>query len=122
MGVAALSKPAGRRCRHYSPARGCGIYAERPQDCRVFNCLWLLTEALDEDWKPRRAGFVLHADQGRLIVEADPQRPHDWRRAPYQARLRQWAAAGQEVLVFNGRNGLRLGEAADQPVRRVQND
>ena len=71
MGVTALAKPAGKWCRHFSKARGCAIYADRPDDCRVFNCLWLLTEALDADWKPSRAGFVLHSEQGgaRLIVD-----------------------------------------------------
>ena len=114
-----MNKPAGRRCLHHSKARGCAIYADRPEDCRIFNCLWLLTDALDEEWKPDRAGFVLHSDQGRLIVEADPSRPHDWRRPAYEPALRLWAAAGQEVLVFNGQQGLRLGAAGDRPVRRV---
>jgi hypothetical protein len=55
----------------------------------------------------------------RLVVECDPARPHDWRRAPYQATLRRWAAAeGQEVLVFAGTRGVRLGEP-DTPVRRA---
>ena len=77
----------------------------------MFNCLWLLTDALDETWKPAVAGFVLHSEDGgrRLIVESDPSRPHDWRREPYQTQLRRWAAAeGQEVLVFSGLRGVRL--------------
>ncbi|MGZ9098141.1 MAG: YkgJ family cysteine cluster protein [Brevundimonas sp.] len=121
MGVTALRKPAGKWCRHFSKAGGCGVYATRPDDCRVFNCLWLLTEALDEAWKPTTAGFVLHSEQGgaRLVVECDAARPHDWRREPYQATLRRWAAApGQEVLVFAGKQGVRLGQP-DAPVRRV---
>ncbi len=120
MGVTALAKPAGKWCRHFSKTTGCAIYADRPDDCRVFNCLWLLTEALDETWKPSVAGFVLHSEQGgaRLIVESDPTRPHDWRREPYQSVLRRWAEApGQEVLVFAGLRGVRLGPT-DAPVRR----
>ena len=121
MGVTALDKPAGKWCRHFSKSAGCAIYDERPGDCRIFNCLWLLTEALDEGWKPTTAGFVLHSEQGgaRLVVECDAARPHDWRREPYQATLRRWAAAqGQEVLVFAGSRGVRLGDP-DTPVRRV---
>lgn len=120
MGVTALQKPAGKWCRHFSRTDGCRIYADRPDDCRVFNCLWLLTDALDADWKPSTAGFVLHSEQGgaRLIVECDATRPHDWRRAPYEATLRRWAASpGQEVLVFAGMRGVRLGEP-DAPIRR----
>lgn len=121
MGVAALEKPAGKWCRRFSKGRGCIAYDDRPEDCRVFNCLWLLTKALDETWKPTQAGFVLHSehDGARLIVECDPVRPHDWRREPYQATLRRWAQApGQEVLVFAGRTGIRLGPE-DRPVRRA---
>ena len=121
MGVTALDKPSGKWCRHFSKARGCAIYEQRPDDCRVFNCLWLLTEALDPDWKPSVAGFILHSEQGgaRLIVECDAARPHDWRREPYQATLRRWAEApGQEVLVFAGTRGVRLGRT-DTPVRRA---
>jgi hypothetical protein len=63
----------------------------------------------------------MHSEQGgaRLIVECDAARPHDWRREPYQAELRRWAdAEGQEVLVFAGKRGLRLG-ATDTAVRRA---
>ncbi|MDY6924263.1 MAG: YkgJ family cysteine cluster protein [Pseudomonadota bacterium] len=121
MGVTALAKPAGKWCRHFSKAAGCAIYETRPADCRAFNCLWLLTDALGPEWKPATAGFVLHSEQGgmRLIVESDPARPHDWRREPYQSTLRRWAAArGMEVLVFAGRRGVRLG-AVDGVVRRA---
>ena len=121
MGVTALDKPAAKWCRHFSKSAACAIYEDRPDDCRVFNCLWLLTRALDDSWKPTKAGFVLHSEVGgaRLVVECDPVRPHDWRREPYQTTLRRWAAApGQQVLVFSGTRGVRLGEP-DTPVRRV---
>ena len=121
MGVTALDKPAGRWCRHFSKSTGCAVYDDRPADCRVFNCMWLLTDALGEDWKPTVSGFVLHSEDGgrRLIVECDAARPHDWRRVPYEPQLRRWAAAaGQEVLVFAGRRGLRLGPT-DEVVRRA---
>ena len=120
MGVTALAKPAGKWCIHFRRASGCGIYETRPDDCRVFNCLWLLSDALDDSWKPAVAGFVLHSEEEgrRLIVESDPTRPHDWRRAPYEAHLRRWAASGQEVLVFAGMRGLRLSTEGDKPIRR----
>lgn len=120
MGVTALDKPAGRWRRHFSRAGGCAVYETRPDDCGVFNCLWLLTDALGPERKPTAAGFVLHSEQGaaRLIVESDPARPHDWRREPYQSTLRRRAAApGMEVLVFAGRRGVRPG-AVDADVRR----
>jgi len=125
MGVTGLDKPPGRWCRHFSRSSGCAIYDDRPADCRRFNCTWLLAENLGPEWKPTVAGFLMHSDQDgrRLIVECDPARPHDWRRAPYEPVLRAWAARlDLELLVFAGQRGLRLGADQDCPVRRVSAD
>ena len=122
MGVSSLAKPPGKWCIHFRRASGCGIYLDRPSDCIAFNCTWLLTEALDADWKPTTAGFLMHSEQGgqRLIVECDPARPHDWRQEPYQSTLRRWAASDAvEVLVFAGNRGLRLTTTGDEAVRRA---
>jgi len=122
MGVHELAKPPARWCGHSRRRSGCSIYDTRPTACRVFNCTWLLTDALDDVWKPSAAGFVLHnEDKGRrLIVECDPARPHAWRREPYLSRLRGWAAGGTvEILIFAGARGVRLTRDADTPVRRA---
>ena len=119
MGVTELAKPPGRWCGHFRRERGCDAYATRPASCRAFNCTWLLTEALDETWKPTACGFLMHADEGRLIVECDPSRPQAWRAAPYRDVLERWAAAGQEVLIFAGKRGQRLNaDGATTPVVR----
>lgn len=121
MGVEALAKPAGRWCRHFRRASGCDAYEARPDACRIFNCTWLLTEALDAAWKPTTAGFLMHSEPGRLIVECDPARPHDWRRSPYHKTLTRWAGdPALEVLIFAGRQGVRLqADGAVSPVRRA---
>ncbi len=122
MGVTALDKAPGRWCRHFSRAGGCVVYDDRPADCRRFNCTWLLADSLGPEWKPSVAGFLMHSDRdgGRLIVECDPARPHDWRRQPYESVLRAWSARpGLELLIFAGTRGIRLSLGKDQPVRRV---
>ena len=88
--------------------------------------MWLIAPGLDDSWKPSRAGFLMHSEDGgrRLIVECDPARPHDWRRAPYEATLRAWAAESGdralEVLIFAGRRGLRLlPNGNERPVTRT---
>ncbi len=40
MAVPELRKPNRRACDHVT-ADGCSIHAERPEDCRLFHCLWL---------------------------------------------------------------------------------
>ena len=42
MAVPELHKPNRRACDHVCD-EGCAIHAERPQDCRDFHCLWLLS-------------------------------------------------------------------------------
>ena len=36
-----LKKPAGPACPNCILSGGCTIYADRPQVCRDFECLWL---------------------------------------------------------------------------------
>lgn len=40
MRVTPLKKPAGEQCAHQTE-RGCGIYARRPEVCRVWYCMWV---------------------------------------------------------------------------------
>lgn len=120
LGAPSLGKPPRKRCVHFRRAGGCAIYADRPGECRGFNCAWLLTPALGPEWRPDRAGFLLHGEGGRLLVEVDPSTPQAWRKPPFEPALRAWAAAGTEVVVMVAGRGLRLG-SPDQPlaVRRV---
>ena len=82
---------------------------------------WRGAVGVDDDCLGSGDGLVVEKERGgaRLVVECDAARPHDWRREPYQTTLRRWAAApGQEVLVFAGARGVRLGDP-DTPVRRA---
>ena len=54
--VRELQKPRGLPCVHLCAA-GCGVYAERPETCRRFDCLWRLGFARDDD-RPDRLGVI----------------------------------------------------------------
>lgn len=118
LGAPSLGKPPRRRCLHWSRARGCAIYEDRPPECSGFNCTWLLSASLDEAWRPDRAGFLMHSENGgaRLIVEVDPARPQAWRKPPFEAALRGWAAEGLEVLILVADRAWRLTDQGEQPV------
>jgi hypothetical protein len=111
-----LGKPPRKWCVHFRRRSGCDIYADRPAECRGFNCGWLLTPSLADDWRPDRCGFLLHQDEGRVIVEVDPSTPQAWKKPPFEATLRAWATAGTEVVVLVADKGLRLG-VPDRPVK-----
>lgn len=121
MAVTALAKPAHKWCRQFRRATGCGIYEDRPSDCRVFSCVWLLSDdRLGPEWKPNVSGFILHSEhEHQLIVECEPSNPLAWRKEPYLSGLRRTADTGKEVLVFVGRRGVRLEPfGGETPVRR----
>lgn len=62
LAVGQLNKPAGVRCEHLTDS-GCGIYDERPDDCRTFGCLWLASwQGVPERDRPDAVRVILHAD------------------------------------------------------------
>jgi hypothetical protein len=104
IGIAALDKPAGQWCPHFAKGKGCSIYAEAPDECHGFNCTWLLTPRLGEEWRPDRCKLVMWTNRpGRLIVDVDADFPNAWRREPYYAQLKAWSDRSRpdasEVLV-----------------------
>jgi hypothetical protein len=82
-----LEKPTGQWCPHCAVGKGCGIYNERPTECRTFMCDWLLVEALGPEWKPEKSKIVLASTDGKIIAYVDPASPTAWRKSPYIERL-----------------------------------
>jgi hypothetical protein len=108
--VRELAKPAGKWCAHCKPGQGCGIYAERPQECRRFLCQWTLQSDLGPEWRPDRSKLVLMYDGAsrRVLVKCDPGSPQSWRKEPYRAALERLAGQagpqGGEVIVLVGQD------------------
>ncbi|MGJ4999616.1 hypothetical protein ACQR0Z_34690 [Bradyrhizobium sp. HKCCYLS3077] len=116
MEIEQLAKPAQEWCPHCAPRQGCTIYQSRPAECVDFSCLWLLNDRLDERWKPSKAKIVLTTSEDGIEVRCDPSMPDAWRRAPYEAQIREWARAGEAndvtVIVIISRRVILVG--ADQ--------
>lgn len=55
---APVHKSAGVICPNYN-GHVCAKYADRPQTCRSFHCLWRYETMLDENWRPDLSGVVL---------------------------------------------------------------
>ena len=126
LGVGSLGKRPLTWCVHYKAKAGCGVYAERPGECRAFVCQWLKWAELDEAWRPDRARFVmlLQDDGATLAVEVDPAHPEAWRREPYRSGLRRLAqrggARGLQVVVNVGERAWSIASdgEVDLGVRR----
>jgi hypothetical protein len=91
--VKALAKPMGRWCQHCDVGRGCRIYDARPDECRVFYCLYRLAPGIDEIWRPNTSHMVMtfEAQTKRLNVWVDTDFSGIWRTPPYLEQLRQLA-------------------------------
>lgn len=100
--------PVMRLCPHCEPGNGCLIYPDRPKPCAEFYCQWRLDESLGEEWRPDRAGFLLHRPARALPIELipDPERPQNWRRPQYLPRIRKAAAIalaqGSALMLVSG--------------------
>lgn len=84
-------KPPGVWCRHCTPGAGCGIWATRPEFCRVYFCHWHYDASLGLEWRPEVARFIVSREPrggGVLSVVTDPGHRTAWRREPYHSRLR----------------------------------
>lgn len=46
LGVEKLKKPPWQKCEHAS--RGCGIYAQRPNSCQIFECVYVQDQQRDK--------------------------------------------------------------------------
>lgn len=57
LAIEALAKPAGTLCRHNTGV-ACAIYAERPDACVRWHCLWRRIGALPDALRPDRSGVV----------------------------------------------------------------
>lgn len=78
LAVPELNKPNGVPCVHLTP-EGCGIYEDRPESCRVFQCAWL-QGAGPRDTRPDRTGGVITCEDDTsphklgvaVVVYSDP--------------------------------------------------
>ena len=95
MAIEQLAKPASSWCPHCKPGRGCRIYPERPDECRSFNCMWLVNGHLDERWRPSKSKLVLTTSEDGIEVRCDPGFPEAWRKQPFRQEIRQWAVSGE---------------------------
>lgn len=73
--VVELDKPAGVMCDHCVGRSSCGIYSERPQDCKTFECMYYQMENVSTDLRPDKCGVIFEKLNDTLILgTGDPDR------------------------------------------------
>ncbi len=112
LGIQELAKPRLTWCSHCKIGAGCGIYADRPQECADFYCAWLVNASLGPEWRPVDAKMVISFDTSanRVVVHVDPARGDAWRKAPHYAQIKRMAAQALSrqghLLVWQGYNAF----------------
>jgi hypothetical protein len=108
MAVEELAKPGGSWCPHCDKSSGCTVYAERPQSCRDFECVWLQSQSkpdpMPADARPDRCKVVLDvAQHGKaLIAHVDRDYPDAWRRGAIGRILSGFTAKRGSLIVACG--------------------
>jgi len=105
MGVPEV-KPRHDWCPHaIKPGGGCRIYAERPQPCRDFHCVWLRDLRFGQHWYPATARIVIDAqiNDGETVIcfICDPAQPLRWRTEPWFSDIKQIAQVGLQEARWN---------------------
>jgi hypothetical protein len=91
--VPELNKPACVWCEHARPGKGCGVYETRWDVCRDFKCSWLREDNYPDSWRPDRSGFIIREMDGNTVrIDVEPAKADSWRRQPFYAQIKQWAA------------------------------
>ena len=108
--ITELKKPAGPACTHCIASGGCRIYADRPQVCRDFECLWLTERGLSRRLRPDFIGTILMEDEdtGEYRAVCAPGRPNAWRRSDVFAHLVAEAKTGRVVVAKAGLMSWRI--------------
>ena len=61
MAIKELRKPAGEWCRHWDKSHGCNVHGleSYPQECRDFNCMYVMTEKHIPELFPKKIKVVI---------------------------------------------------------------
>lgn len=121
--VISIEKPASVRCKHQKFNKGCAIYANRPNDCRLWSCRWLTFDDTNELQRPDRTHYVLDpmpdtieaVDHDKnvqitipvLQIWVDPAFPNahrDTKLRNYIEKLNGWAG----IVRYNSKDSLIL--------------
>ena len=127
MGITELDKPRNQECPNCDIGKGCKIYADRPQSCRDFHCLYLTDGRLAEHWKPSLSRMLLtNYQKSRLCVHVDTDRPDAWRKEPYYSDLKRWSLAASRnkgvIAVYVGDNLTVILPTRDKSFGRIIGD
>jgi hypothetical protein len=125
--VPPLGKKAGERCEHQKFGKGCAVYhtGKMPDDCRIWNCRWLVGDDTADLSRPDRAHYVIDIMPDHITLQdnetgattaiqvvqiwIDPARPNAHRDPALRAYLLRRGEQGIAALVrYDNRRAMTL--------------
>lgn len=119
--VPAVDKAFGEPCKHLGRTLlgpGCKIYADRPDACQHYVCLWLDSHRrlevapLSDELRPNVCHVVMGwpwgKDRETLFVYPYPDYPNAWRLAPVSDHLRLILSRGGKIVVVTGAQRIAI--------------
>ena len=92
LAIEELAKPEGQLCSNFAKGHGCVIYSTRPGSCSSFQCLWSVTAAMDESWRPDKCKFLIRTlATGELMIDVDTGSPDAWKQEPFYGQIKAWS-------------------------------
>lgn len=114
-------KEPWQRCQH-ACAGGCSIYADRPEPCREWSCVWLHSQSnaalrLPSGLRPDRCGVVLNLNTvGSILAHCASDAA--WQREAIHKWLVRRAASKTVIIVLPSRRALLLhGDGSTEELR-----
>ena len=68
--VKELNKKPGETCKHCIEKTGCGIYEQRPQECKEFECAYLESGVTNISLRPDNCNVMFFKKSDRIFVGA----------------------------------------------------
>lgn len=121
LAIPEIDKPSGKWCPDCKPGKGCQIYDSRPEPCRGWSCLWLLTQQSDKpddmpemppELRPDRCKVIFDTGhegaENALFVHVDPGRPDAWKEPPVMRLIDRWLTDDKARVVIITGNRRRM--------------
>jgi hypothetical protein len=119
MSVPELEKPTCAWCPRVEKGRGCGAYADRPQACRDFECVWLQSQSsshpLGAELRPDHTRVVTtlttptdRIPQQALVMHVDPDRPEAYKAGAHGRFVASMVSKGARIFVVIGDRRIAL--------------
>lgn len=114
-----LEKPANVPCHHCVLKKGCAIYDTRPQGCRDYTCLWLISAQQPDAWRPDKTHLYVEKGSEVMTVRVDTDHPSAWQQPPGQEVVEHLLTRGYHVLIAVGRQLTFLASPINPVPRKL---